>query len=69
MDASKPELKRGKMREFPKKKKPSSLKCAILEARALRQRLKTITSAFDNLTIENKSDIFHNRIHSRKFRE
>jgi hypothetical protein len=37
LDASNPERKRGKKREFPKKKKISVLKSAILEERALRR--------------------------------
>ncbi|KAJ9579554.1 hypothetical protein L9F63_004739 [Diploptera punctata] len=68
LDASNPQRKRGKMREVPKRKKLTSLKCAILENRALRRRLMDITSAVENLSIKNKQPL-QLPIHSRKFRE
>jgi hypothetical protein len=42
LDSSNPERKRGKKKEVPKKKKNSVLKIAILEERALRQRLQVL---------------------------
>jgi hypothetical protein len=42
LDASNPERKRGKTKEVPKKKKNTVLKGAILEERALRQRIQAL---------------------------
>jgi hypothetical protein len=72
LDASNPERKRGKRKEVPKKKKNTVLKGAILEERALRQRLQAlreqresvVTQLLSSLELSELGDVtVHSNIH------
>ncbi|XP_021940353.1 selenocysteine insertion sequence-binding protein 2 isoform X2 [Zootermopsis nevadensis] len=55
LDASNPERKRGKKKEVPKKKKVTVLKNAILEERALRQKLRASREQTQDVNVQPES--------------